>query len=131
MSPATTDQQELSNSRPASLVIYHSPLFAAHWSLWIPSENDSDLGKIIHVHGSVAEGFEHEFKRNYRLSEDSRTNSIRLLGTVSGSSIVDPEDETYYTDVIPLDIMEETALRVEAPGPSLRQSQTHVSSPGA
>lgn len=127
MSPATANQEELSNSRPVYLVIYHSPLFTARWSLWIPSENDSDLGKIIHVHGSVAEGFEPELERNYRLSEDSRTNSIRLLSTVSGSSIVDPEDETYY----PLDVVEEIALRVEAPGPSLRQSQTPVSLPGA
>ena len=44
---------------------------------------------------------------------------------------MDPEDETYYTDVIPLDIVEESALRVEAPGPNLRQSQTPESLPGA
>jgi len=54
-------------SRPIYLVVYHSPLFAAHWALWVrhyETNNEQRLGKIMHVQGSANQGFVHEFMRN-------------------------------------------------------------------
>jgi hypothetical protein len=68
-------------SRPVYLIIYHSPIFAAHWALWIPSYDQDVIGqtgKIINVQGSPCEGFIHEFERNYDLSTESRSHSLKL-----------------------------------------------------
>ncbi|KAE9378035.1 hypothetical protein N431DRAFT_171491 [Stipitochalara longipes BDJ] len=113
-------------SRPIYLVVYHSPLFAAHWALWIPyyeSGKEQRKGKVIHIQGSASEGFAHEFKRNYDIIEDNRSKSTIILCWVDSNSAVIVDvygDGTFSTDTSPADILEETSLRLPAPGPSLR-----------
>jgi len=118
-------------SRPTYLVVYHSPLFAAHWGLWIPfydNENVSDIGKLIHVQGSASQGFSHEFKRNYNLSEESRSYSAILLCWIPEGKVTDVIGAgTFTTDTTPADIIEEAALEVEPPGPGLRSAHSSVS----
>ncbi|KAJ7288477.1 hypothetical protein C8J57DRAFT_517703 [Mycena rebaudengoi] len=107
--------------REIYLIIYHSPLFPAHWALWIPLPSDSDRGKRVHVTGDAAGGFAHEFSRNYRRSEDSRRHSVVLLGEVPDEWVVDdspgPENAV---DTEPQDELERVALGVPAPGKTLR-----------
>lgn len=115
-------------ARPIYLIVFHSPLFAAHWSLWIPSPKNSTIGKVSHVEGSPSAGFSHEFKRNYDISTESRKNSVIFLCQVDGDSVVDAAgDGAYSTDATAVDVVERWALAVEAPGPSLRSAGAAVS----
>ncbi|RDB28930.1 hypothetical protein Hypma_016124 [Hypsizygus marmoreus] len=110
-----------STHRDVYLLIYPSPLFAAHWALWLPNDNAAKeaLGKVIQVTGNVATGFEHQFKRNYDLSDTARASTLLALGHIGGEHVVMNGPEI---DNIAIDTMEEKALSVEAPGPSLRSA---------
>jgi len=117
-------------SRPVYLIIYHSPIFAAHWALWIPSYNKNVIGqsgKIINVQGSPSDGFVHEFERNYNLSAESRSHSLKLLGWVDPKSILDTACGDHSVDNTPIDALERSALDIQAPGPSLRHAGEPVS----
>ncbi|KAF4629358.1 hypothetical protein G7Y89_g8791 [Cudoniella acicularis] len=110
-------------SRPVYLIIFHSPIFAAHWAFWIPSyknEVAGSIGKIINVQGSPSEGFVHEFERNYDLSTTSRSYSLKLLCMVGEDKVEDDSSEVYSVDCNPRDVLETVALGVEAPCASLR-----------
>ena len=53
--------------------VYPSPLFAAHWSFFLPRQNPkSEIGDRIHVTGDRLNGFEYEYIRDYNPKEDSR-----------------------------------------------------------
>lgn len=77
------------------------------------------MGKIINVQGSPSEGFIHEFERNYDLSTETRSHSLRLLCEINKELVLE-NDDAYSNDDIPRDKLEELARKVEAPGPSLR-----------
>ena len=116
----------------AYLVVYHSRLFAAHWSIWIPNKGEGieGKGKVIHVEGTVSQGFNHEFKRNYDMAMETRQKSILPLGSINAcyiKNIHEPEGETQ--DSIATDAVEELALHIPAPGPSLRRAFGSVRSP--
>lgn len=116
-------------SRPVYLVVYHSRLFAAHWSLWIPKyENETvkDLGTIIQVEGDPSGGFHHEFKRNYNVSLTRQTTSVILLGWVDRRNIIDPPGNVASIDSTATDVIEDWAVSVQAPGPSLRSASASV-----
>jgi hypothetical protein len=121
-------------SRPIYLVVYHSPLFAAHWALWIPyytPDSDQRLRKIIHVQGSASEGFVHEFKRNYDIIEDNRSESTILLCWVDSTSsfIVDVYgDGSFSTDTSPADILEETSRKTDRRDLTLYSSSLNLTS---
>lgn len=106
-------------ARPIYLAVYHSPLFAAHWALWVPhyeTNNEQQLGKVIHVQGSASQGFVHEFKRNYDITEDNRSKSTILLCWVDlkSSVIVDVYgDGAFSTDTKPADVLEKTARKAD------------------
>lgn len=113
-------------SRDVYLISYDSPIFPAHWGLWIPSTEEPNAGKVIQVLGDPANGFDHEFIRNYNPSIDSRTHRFVLLGKVKDKDIVDvPVDGTPSADKIAVDDIERNALAVPAPGKSLNSS-SHV-----
>jgi hypothetical protein len=117
-------------SRPVYLIIYHSPIFTAHWALWIPSYEEEVIkktGKIINVQGSPSEGFIHEFERNYDESTESRSHSLKLLVLIDSENVVDTSGE-YSVDNTAIDVLERSALAIPAPGPSLRSAGEHVSS---
>lgn len=115
----------MATSRPLRIVVYHSPLFRAHWGVIVPnSASEESLYTKIHVTGSLAEGFVHEFQRTYDLDTTGRTNSTFDLGTVDEdavatfpSVVIGPEDM-----ITPTNRLEHTALTVPAPGPSLRSA---------
>ena len=116
-------------SRPINLIIYNSPLFAAHWSLFIPNppplSNDiSHKGKINHVTGDSLNGFVHGIKRNHDLQQEDRLFTLVLLCNVEEQNIIDPVDAEYVEEngeeVRARDVIEESALSVRAPGKSLR-----------
>jgi len=116
-------------SRPVYLIIYHSPIFAAHWALWIPyyeEEVAGKSGKIINVQGSPSEGFLHEFERNYDIAAETRRHSIRLLTWLDSKYIIDTTGD-YSVDSTAIDFLERLALTIQAPGPSLRSAGEHVS----
>jgi hypothetical protein len=108
-------------SRKIYLISYDSPLFPAHWALWIPSASNPSLGKIIHVTGDAAQGFELQFKRNYDISITQRKHHIIPIGSVDNSHIVDGPGGRTVTDDVPTegDTLEETAAKIPAPAKSL------------
>lgn len=107
-------------TREIYLVLYPSPLFLAHWGLFVPSAENSQLGKMIHVTGDVVNGFEHEFKRNYSLAKTTRRYNQILLATVDDKYVVDvPGDGSQSSDQAPADDIERKALTIPAPAKSL------------
>lgn len=115
-------------TRDIFLVVYHSPLFAAHWSLWVPSAKDPAIGKIIHVTGDAITGFDHEFKRNYSFADTLRKYSLIHLSSVEDKHVVDtPGDGSLSLDKDPVDDIERKALTVPAPGKSLLSAASQVS----
>lgn len=114
--------------RELSLVVYHSPLFPAHWALYIPSMTDPAIGKIVHVTGDARNGFVHEFKRGYLPADDERGHSIIPLARISASHVVDvlsPSGLLVYTApddnllALAVDNVERELLSIPAPGKSL------------
>ena len=111
-------------TRNIYLIVYGSPLFPAHWTLWIPTEANPQIGTGVHATGDVVNGFQHEFKRNYNLSEEDRAHRLFLLAQVEDQWVVDvPGDGSFSVDTTPTDGVETIALSVPAPGKSLRTSE--------
>ncbi|KAM7219905.1 hypothetical protein V8F06_004760 [Rhypophila decipiens] len=114
-------------ARSVYLLIYNSPLFPAHWAIWIPSEAKSTTGKLIHARGDARSGFDVTVDRNYDISQTGRKHEIIPLARVDDSNVVDSPSDAPRTretgsagTFSPQDKVEQIALRVPAPGPSLR-----------
>ncbi|PQE09994.1 hypothetical protein CJF31_00003916 [Rutstroemia sp. NJR-2017a BVV2] len=118
------------STRPIYLTVYSSPMFAAHWSIWIPdcdanTQKTTAIGKRIHVHGDSRVGFDHEFVRNFNMDLDERTRTDILLGWTDTANVAARTDgDTNSTDKEARDIIEKWALTIPAPGPSLRDSSS-------
>lgn len=100
-------------SRPAYLIVYHSPIFAAHWAMWIPAVEEGaerSVGKILQVEGSASEGFTYDIVRNHDLDVCSRRKSLVPLCSV----------DTVHVDDVEGDVLERLALSVPPPNASLR-----------
>jgi hypothetical protein len=118
----------------AYLVCYvPSPLFPAHWSLWIPYDSrESTIGTRIHVTGDALNGFKHEFDRRHDPATDDRRPRLIELGLIDSSHIspVGPvsNSEESHDHVIPraYNELEQLALKIPAPGPSLRSSASNA-----
>jgi len=125
------------SQRPVYIISYRSPIFPAHWALWIPSYNvetkaEGNVGKKIHVQGDASEGFTHEFLRNYDISMTVRPHSVHFISWTDAANIADGTTSgDLVSDTTATDIIEKLALDVAAPGPSLRSagSSSSVSSP--
>ncbi|KAJ8592657.1 hypothetical protein M405DRAFT_787133 [Rhizopogon salebrosus TDB-379] len=44
--------------RTITIIMYPSPMFPAHWVMWIPSCSKQEVGKAIHTVGDAQSGFE-------------------------------------------------------------------------
>ncbi|KAI0867085.1 hypothetical protein F4860DRAFT_18185 [Xylaria cubensis] len=107
-------------TRTIYLIVYNSPLFPAHWALWIPSQENQTIGKRIHVEGDAATGFQLSFDRNYDKTQDSRKHEIIILAEVDDGHVIDtPGDGSNNVDREPKDAIESVAVKVPPPGPSL------------
>ncbi|KAI0912565.1 hypothetical protein F4823DRAFT_178302 [Ustulina deusta] len=110
-------------SRTIYLIIYKSPLFPAHWALWVPSEADPTIGKRIHAEGDAATGFRLSFDRNYDITQESRKHETLALAEVGAGLVLDtPGDGVNSVDAEPRDAVEIVAANVPPPGPSLVSS---------
>lgn len=120
---------------PLSLIIYHSPFFPAHWSLFVPHPQHPSIGKRIHVEGTVYAGFAHAVQRRYQLDATGRKFSRIDLGELKGDRVVEhvldadadgdgdgDGDEVGAAEVKPIDKLEEIAFGVPAPGASLNSA---------
>lgn len=115
-------------TRTVYLIIYNSPLFPAHWSLWIPSLDNAAIGKRLHAEGDASQGFRVVFKRNYVPEEDTRQYQKLLHAEVSDRHVVDVKGTgTQVSDSTAHDDLERVLLSVPAPGPSLVSSVSQVS----
>jgi hypothetical protein len=78
--------------------------------------------------GNVAQGFDHEFKRNYVLAGTTRRYQIFLLASVPDEFVVDVVgDGSYGTDKIAADTIERCALSIPAPEKSLNSADNDAS----
>jgi hypothetical protein len=126
------------SSRPVYLVVYNSPMFPAHWSMWVPdydanTQETGHMGKRIHVTGDSRTGFVHEFERNCDMNQDERLKKEILLGWTDKINVAERSGgttlstDTEATDTEATDTLEKWALAVPAPGPSLRNSSSSAS----
>lgn len=114
-------------ARTISLIVYNSRLFPAHWVIWIPSQSDPRIGKIINAAGDVLTGFDITFERNYDISAESRPHKVIPLGQVEDVHAVDvPGDGSHRVEsesqgnLVAWDPIEEAGLSTPAPVKSLR-----------
>ncbi|KAH6887602.1 hypothetical protein B0T10DRAFT_490074 [Thelonectria olida] len=111
--------------RTIYLIVYNSRLFPAHWSFWIPSLSDPTIGKRIQATGNALTGFTVAFERNYDIEATNRAHELVALTEVDDIYIDDGDSckgGPESTDTRPIDRLEEVALSVPAPGPSLVSS---------
>ncbi|KAI4591918.1 hypothetical protein KJ359_012104 [Pestalotiopsis sp. 9143b] len=92
------------------VLVYHEPLFAAHWSLWIPqidpSGREKHIGDRIHATGDRLNGFIYEYDRDYNVKEDDRHPSRFPIASVPDEHLND---------------LDAACQKVPAPGPSLNK----------
>lgn len=122
-------------AHPVYILIFPSPLFPAHWSLFIPSvspdrttDNPTQTGTRIHVHGDAKSGFAPEFVRNYDTFASVDGDKLVWLADIEEQymPIVDgppSKDNGKHgeecRDIEAGNELERIALTVPAPGPSL------------
>ncbi|KAF3483798.1 uncharacterized protein GIQ15_03122 [Arthroderma uncinatum] len=109
-------------ARDILLIVYNRSLFKAHWAIYIPSLADPGIGKKIHVQGDVLNGFTLQFMRNYCLNSEPLTHQEVPIGRVADEFVVDGPGGDEVPDVTPTDRIEEVALSVAAPGPSMNSA---------
>ncbi|OBT48080.1 hypothetical protein VE00_01021 [Pseudogymnoascus sp. WSF 3629] len=110
-------------SRPVYLIVYPSPLFPAHWALWLPfytNGSEGTVGKYINIDGDPATGFTLEIIRSYDLMTESSKKSLILLCWVDARHIADVADP-WSPNSNPVDAIEQGASSVQ-PAPSLRSA---------
>lgn len=108
------------------ILVYTSRLFPAHWALWIPSRRDPAIGKRVHATGDARVGFEVEFDRNYNIEQTSRQHQLVHLAQVQDTFISDASciSGPLSSERQPCDKIEEVALSLPPPGPSLVASSS-------
>jgi hypothetical protein len=113
------------------LVVYKSPLFPAHWGLWVlQKDGEQNIGKLIHATGDTRNGFPVAFKRNYDLGTTSRSYQLLPLAQVADQHVVDVKGYGRKgTDTIAHDYLEQVALSIPTPGRSLRSATSQVRCP--
>jgi hypothetical protein len=88
----------------------------AHFSIFIPSPGQFDIGTIIHVVGAPMAGYSLEFKRNYSLSTgDQPLDQCAAIGKVSVENIVDWPLGEERKEAIPRGKLEIVATQVPPP----------------
>lgn len=113
-------------SRPVYLIVYPSPLFPAHWALWLPyytNESEGSVGKYINILGDSSTGFSLDIRRSYDLTTTSSKKSQILLCQIDTRHVVDVADP-WLPNSTPVDAVEEVASSVQPPGTSLRSAES-------
>ena len=123
---AVLSSQDMDTKRDIKQIVYPSPLFPAHWSLFIPSKADPNVGKIIHAIEDALTGFQLEFKRGYDTVATSSRKTVLDLCTTDGVNVVDGPTER-STDQTPIDNIESKAAIIPVPGKILRSANSAVS----
>jgi hypothetical protein len=105
--------------RTIYLAVFSNGARPAHQSVFIPTGDSGDAGKIIHVTGNPATGFFLEFKRNYDFALTQRTFQRIPLGQVDDRHVTDTVgDGRGSQDTIARDRLESVATIVPPPGRS-------------
>ncbi|KAK0716882.1 hypothetical protein B0T26DRAFT_646469 [Lasiosphaeria miniovina] len=120
-SPPDLDPDTTRLDRKAYLVAFlPSPMFPAHWALWIPSATDQQAGTLINVRGDPRNGFAHEFERGFRPRSCESRPLLLELGTITDHGAVVPDGPTVPSiDIAASNDVEHLALSIPPPSPSL------------
>ncbi len=118
--------------RPLNIMVRSSALFKAHWSFWVPTLEgpQGTKGKRAHVVGSVLEGFQIEFVRNYDLCLTGSHPVIFEIGAMRTEDLQDTFlDGQCIEEKTTRDRFEAIAVSVPAPRGSLNHvnERSHVS----
>ena len=117
-------------TQPLYVLVYPSPLFAAHWSLWLAhtdaSGHESHIGHRIHVTGDRLNGFEYEYIQDYNIQEDERKPKVFTIGLISStlleSKVQDKVMLTNIDDKVEFyNVFDKVCQQVKPPGPSLNK----------
>lgn len=109
------------------LIIFNSPLFPAHWAMYIPHATTTGKGTLINVRGDPSTGFCHEFERNYDPNSTADRKKLLYLCDVEEEHIVDMiGDGAASIDAHAVDDIERMALQVCAPPKTLRSFDDSV-----
>lgn len=137
------------------VVVPPSPLFAAHWSFFLPEAVEPESqdkhssptkSRRIHASGDRLHGFELEIVRGYEVSKHRsvglRRNPVGLIRTChlqqhppninpqAGHQAKDEDEGGGYVHHTATDDFEQVCTEVEAPGPSLRNASGAVGADG-
>lgn len=97
-----------------------SPLFHAHWAIFVPDQARPQCGTVLNVRGDPLHGFIHEFERGYVPSEDPEKPPMVLkLGTIAERLVRSEDTARDGKDATAHNQLERLALSIDAPGPSL------------
>ncbi|KAM3421447.1 hypothetical protein BST61_g1840 [Cercospora zeina] len=120
--------------RPIFLLVWPSPLFKAHWAIFIPEAGDNTFkkGKYVHVEGHLREGFHFGIVRGWDLTLTNRRPKPAIeIGWIRSDLVVDtPADGSLIKDATPCDQLETFLAAVPAPGQSLNSVSSGGSSSG-
>jgi hypothetical protein len=104
-----------------SLLCYlPSPLFHAHWAVFVPDQARPRCGTVLNVRGDPLNGFVHEFQRGYIPSEDpEKPPTVLELGTIAACLVRPEKGAPDGIDATACSQLERLALSIDAPGKSL------------
>ncbi|KAH7336918.1 hypothetical protein B0J17DRAFT_718832 [Rhizoctonia solani] len=110
----------MTDHRSIYILIFHSPIFPAHWALWIPSLTQPKIGKIINAVGDPSSGFVREIERHFNLADVSgSTSTVLLSGRVETKHIIDSDS----LGSEPVDEVEKVACGIAPPEKSLKSAR--------
>ncbi|EUC63466.1 hypothetical protein RSOL_491410 [Rhizoctonia solani AG-3 Rhs1AP] len=110
----------MTDHRSIYILIFHSPIFPAHWALWIPSLSQPKTGKIINAVGDPSSGFVREIERQFNLASVSGSKSTVLLSDrVDAKHILDSDSSGPEA----VDQVEKIACGISPPEKSLHSAQ--------
>lgn len=89
----------------------------AHFSIFVPSQTNSELGTLINIVGAPMAGYKLEFERNH-IPASRQSYEIFPLADVDSSNIVDSTTDEHSIDDIPRGNIEIAATQVAPPGMS-------------
>lgn len=95
----------------------------AHYAIFVPTTDNPNYGRLIHIMGSTEEGFYRQFRHNYNFDRDRGYSRKILLGQVDEMYVHSersrPQEQPFVDSTnIPCDELEEIALTVPVPGPN-------------
>ncbi|KAJ5343376.1 uncharacterized protein N7506_003200 [Penicillium brevicompactum] len=114
------------------LLIYNGAPFKDHWSYWVRSHQDPDLGVLIHAAGDVRNGFRFEIKRSHDFRATGNLPTKRIpLQWVGKEFFIEKamfNSGQYKVDQTPVCYFEASAHKVKVPEKTLRAVDDKVTS---